>query len=139
MVFCAVRSSGPGRGAPRQSLRSLSRVAGLVPRCALLPAATPRDVLSAVGPPSGRSLRNPECTGRAKPHHAGGWGREGARSELASAAATGPRGARSAPPNPERVCSLLFGGSPREGARSELAEGNARLALSEAVSRTLGP
>src|SRR5205814_9792341 len=28
--------------------------------------------------------------------------REGARSELASAAATGPRGARSAPPNPEK-------------------------------------
>jgi len=45
---------------------------GLVPRCALLPAPTPRDALSAVGTPSGRSLRNLECTGWAKPHQAGG-------------------------------------------------------------------
>src|SRR5260370_13752341 len=36
----------------------------------------------------------------------GGWGREGARSELASGAATGPRGARSAPPNPANVLGL---------------------------------
>jgi hypothetical protein len=40
-----------------------------------------------------------------------GWGREGARSELASRPATGPRGARSAPPNPDAPnCAKLFRG-----------------------------
>src|SRR5579859_3149121 len=37
----------------------------------------------------------------------GGWGREGVRSELASGATTGPRGARSAPPNPDEVKSRI--------------------------------
>src|SRR5712691_3394407 len=40
---------------------------------------------------------------RAKRVLSGGWGREGVRSELASGATTGPRGARSAPPNPDEA------------------------------------
>src|SRR5260221_14068861 len=71
-------------------------VAPLVPRCALLPAPTPRDVLSAVGtsltpirladtsgPDAGarhmgtqryETVRNLGSTHPAKPHHAGGGG-----------------------------------------------------------------
>src|SRR2546430_9585059 len=64
-----------------------------------------------------RSGRSPSC---------GGWGREGVRSELASGATTGPRGAagphnpesdvaRGAPPNPELVRRFSSGEGERLG------------------------
>src|SRR5260370_32423048 len=55
-----------------------------------------RDRLTALsfGAPAGTSYRS------GRRHVRGGWGREGARSELASGAATGPRGA-AGPHNPE--------------------------------------
>src|SRR6266852_778954 len=89
--------------------------AALVPRCALLPAATPRDVLTAVGTwlcadasarEPLRRVASPFCTGIGKLRSGRslimrgvGAGRSAQRGT--SAAATGPRGARSAPPNPE--------------------------------------
>src|SRR5216683_5101412 len=54
--------------------------APLVPRFALLPAATPRDVLSAVGTPF-RSIASESGIYRAgEAPSCGGWGREGVRS-----------------------------------------------------------
>ncbi len=109
-------TSGRGRCAPRrQSLLRSCLASRSFPR---RPPATcyPRS-----GHPSGRSRRNLGSTGRAKPHHAGGGGgkecglpRSAARrAEWAArheptlrgvdSATTGPRGARSAPPNPDFV------------------------------------
>src|SRR5260221_7000415 len=69
-------------------------VAPLVPRCALLPAPTPRDVLSALGIPFGPIAAAPGMLGGGRSPIKRGWGREGVRSELASGATTGPRGAQ---------------------------------------------
>ena len=56
-------------------------------------AALPATYYPRSGRPSGRSFRNRECTGRAKPHQAGvGAGRSAKRGT--SAATTGPRGAQ---------------------------------------------
>src|SRR5258707_15516525 len=92
--FLIVDASGSGALRPPPPV-----VAALVPRCALLPAATPRDELSAFGTSvtpirvtptlldlaastttskRGRytSRRNCGSPNRAKPHHAGGGGGE---------------------------------------------------------------
>src|SRR5207244_4035302 len=90
--------------------------APLVPRYALLPAATPRDVLSARGTPiapiglrrnvSIRRVAN-RCgicdarIGRSPIKRWVGAGRSAQRGT--SGATTGPRGARSAPPNPDKA------------------------------------
>src|SRR5260221_5193816 len=114
------RLTCPGRGRCVGALRPPPPVvAPLVPRCALLPAATPRDVLSALGMPLRpirRKPKGPECakstatfelgrygvvrkagsTDPAKPHHAGGGGgkeRE-ARNERSS---DWPQGGRRPP------------------------------------------
>src|SRR5712692_8239776 len=96
-------------------------VAPLVPRCALLPAATPRDVLSAVGTRMTPRRLMPKRLTRRVDHYLGsekvqtgrspimrgvGAGRSAQRGT--SGATTGPRGARSAPPNPDRLSVTLM-------------------------------
>src|SRR6266851_8536413 len=91
-------------------------VAPLVPRCALLPAATPRDVLAALGNGvhadglsaetygfvASRTLGIGQLqSGRSPIMRGVGAGRSAQRGT--SGATTGPRGARSAPPNPDKV------------------------------------
>src|SRR5205807_10392803 len=67
-------------------------VAPLVTRCALLPAATPRDVLSALGTPCKPIASEPGMYGAGEAPSCGGWGREGVRSEARAEQRLAPGG-----------------------------------------------